>query len=79
MTVTADGAPGGTARDTVADVVERLMPETEGRLELGVISQVALGCRTDLDCSPVSSLPELIERLARQRLLDRAPATGLGG
>ena len=72
MTAVADGPSPVLAADTQADVIEQLMSEFEDRLELSTISDVVLGCRADLDCSPVAALPELIERLARQRLLDRA-------
>ncbi len=65
----AAAAPGST----VADVIEQLMAEFEDRFELPVISRTVLGCRADLDCSPATALPELIERLARQRLLDGGP------
>ena len=61
--------------DTVADIIEQLMAEFEDRLEPDVTSRVVLGCRADLDCSPSAALPELIERLARQRLLDTAVRT----
>ena len=54
----------------VADVVERLMPEFDGRLGLECVSQAVLACRRDLAGSPAGALPELLERLARQRLLD---------
>lgn len=67
------GQPHGTGGRSVADIVEHLMDEFGHRLELHVIARVVLGCRADLDCSPAAALPELIERLARQRLLDTAP------
>lgn len=54
----------------VADVVERLMAEFQGRLGLARVAQTVLGCRRDLTGTPTAALPELIERLARQRLLD---------
>lgn len=54
----------------VVDVTERLMAEFESRLDLAVITKVVGGCRRDLDASPVGALPELVERLARQRLLE---------
>lgn len=56
--------------DTVADVIEQLGAEFEDRFALDEISGVVRRCRTDLDCSPAAALPELVERLARQRLLD---------
>lgn len=63
-------APGD---DTTAGVIGRLRGEFEGRLELAQIARVVQGCRTELTCSPPPALPELIERLAHQRLLDTAP------
>jgi hypothetical protein len=67
------GAPSqGALEVTVADITERLMAEFEDRLTLDVICQVVQGCRADLSCSPPAALPELIDRLARQRLLDAA-------
>jgi len=66
---------GPLLSETVVDVVERLMAEFEDRLDLHDIAAVVLGCRDDLDCSPPGALPELIERLAHQRLPgSRAPA-----
>ena len=67
--VTDPWAAGGR---TVADVIERLMAEFEHRLDLDFISRVVLACRSDLAGSPTAALPELVERLAHQRLLDTA-------
>ncbi len=53
----------------VVDVAERLMAEFEDRLGLDVISKVVNSCRRDLNCAPAGALPELVDRLARQRLL----------
>ena len=52
-----------------ADVCERLMAEFGSDLQLSVITRVALQAKRDLSCSPTGALPELVERLARQRLL----------
>ena len=54
----------------VIDVTERLMAEFEDRLGLQVISGVVNTCRRDLQGTPSGPMPELLERLARQRLLD---------
>jgi hypothetical protein len=70
-------APSATLQDSLADVSERLMAEFEDRLALDVISRVVQGCRADLDCSSPAALPELVDRLARQRLLDAAVAAGV--
>ena len=57
----------------LADVTERLMAEFEHQIELSVITRVVLQCRRDLDTPAIHALPELLERLARQRLLDQLP------
>lgn len=57
---------------SVVDVTERLMAEFEHRLSLGQITEVVRGCRRDLDAGAAGASPELVERLARQRLLDLA-------
>jgi hypothetical protein len=63
----------------VVDVTERLMAEFEGRLGLDLVWPVVHGCRRDLDGTPVGALPELVERLARQRLIDTLePLAGPG-
>lgn len=54
----------------VVDVTERLMAEFEDRLGLEVISRVVNGSRRDLAGTPAGALPELVERLSRQRLQD---------
>ena len=54
----------------VVDVTERLMAEFEDRLGLDVISGVVNGARRDLAGTPAGALPELVERLSRQRLQD---------
>ena len=58
----------------VIDVTERLMAEFEDRLGLQVISGVVSACRRDLQGTPSGPMPELLERLARQRLSDLAGA-----
>lgn len=54
----------------VVDVTERLMAEFEDQLGLDQISRVVTSCRHDLEGTSAGALPELVERLARQRLLD---------
>jgi len=41
---------------------------------LPVITAVVRQCRTDLDGVPSGAIPELLERLASQRLSDLQPA-----
>ncbi len=57
--------------ELVADVTERLMAESEGRLALSVVSDVVRAADRDLAGSPAGARGELLERCARQRLLDR--------
>lgn len=59
----------------VIDVTERLMAEFEDRLGLQVISGVVNACRRDLQGTPSGPMPELLERLARQRLQDLVGST----
>jgi hypothetical protein len=54
----------------IAATIERLAPEFAGRLSSGIIATVVRHCRRDLDIGLPAALPELLERLARQRLID---------
>lgn len=57
--------------DSYADVVERLFRDFEDRHPLWMISDVVAGCRSELDAQTAApARSEMIERLARQRLLD---------
>ncbi len=56
--------------DGMADVVERLMREFEGRLSLDVVSAAVRGAARDVAGAPAGAWDELVERSARQRLLD---------
>ncbi len=58
-----------------ADVTERLFRTFEEVHQLPVITAVVQQCRADLDSVPCGSIPELLERLAHQRLSDLQPAT----
>jgi hypothetical protein len=57
---------------SIVDVTERLFAEFEPRLPLTTIVAVVRECRHELDTAPSPALPELIERLAQQRLTDLA-------
>lgn len=57
-------------RDWYADLVERLFAEFDDRYALPHIAEVVRQCREQLCCAPVAALPELVERLAGQRLAD---------
>jgi hypothetical protein len=53
-----------------ADVTERLFRAFAAVHPLPVITAVVQQCRVDLDCVPCGAVPELLERLAHQRLSD---------
>lgn len=48
----------------------RLMRDFHGDFGVDEITTVVTKCRNDLSGEPVGALPELVERLARQRLSD---------
>ena len=73
LDLTRAADPTAAPADAV-DVTERLMAEFEHRLGLDQITRIVTGCRRDLVDTPPGPLPELLERLARQRLLDVAAA-----
>jgi len=58
-----------------ADVIERLFRAFAAVHPLPVITAVVQQCRADLDSVPSGAIPELLERLAHQRLSDLQPAT----
>lgn len=67
------GVPGDTA---VAAAIDRLDTEFAGRIRRRRIARTVLLARHDLAGSPAPALPELVERLARERLRQ---ATGVPG
>jgi len=60
--------------ESLAEVTERLLGEFEPRLSLGTIVATVRECHRDLEDAgtPQPALPELVERLARQRLTELA-------
>jgi hypothetical protein len=68
-----DSVPGEVS---VADVTERLMLEFGAVLPLADVSHAVLQSFKDLAAAPLDALPELVERLARQRLHEAAVARG---
>jgi hypothetical protein len=64
----ADHSSEGLHESSYADIVERLFREFELNLDLLAIEAVIARCRRDLRGSPALAMPELIERLARERL-----------
>lgn len=77
----SDPGPGDAHghADCVADLTERLFAEFESVLPLHTIAGVVRACRRDLAGSPVGAMPELTERLARQRLSAAATGTAQSG
>ncbi|GAA4880412.1 hypothetical protein [Actinomycetospora straminea] len=57
--------------DAVPHTITRLAAEFSGR-PVAVVSATVLRCRRELDAVPPGALPELLERLARQRLRSSA-------
>jgi hypothetical protein len=57
---------------SVIEAVHRLDREFRGAVHRGVIVQVVRRSRDELDSPSPGALPELVERLARQRLLQYA-------
>jgi hypothetical protein len=68
-----DAGLAGTRADggTVPHAVARLAREFPSR-HAAIVSATVTRCRRDLDGAPPGALPELLERLARQRLRDSA-------
>lgn len=64
--------------DSLADVMEHLFREFEGQCSPIEIVAVVQECHTQLCCAPPSALPELVDRLARQRLSSLHHAAGDG-
>jgi anti-anti-sigma factor len=59
------------ASDPLLDVALRVYADFAQHATLAEILAVIAGCRTDLDTPSSEALPELVERLARQRLIDQ--------
>ncbi len=57
-----------------ADVAARVFRTFHAMYPLPVIIAVLQRCRTDLDSVPAGAMPELWQRLARQRLSALPPA-----
>ena len=62
--------------DSMTDVTERLFLEFAGQRSLTEIVEVVRECRAQLCCAPTAALPELVDRLARQRLKSSRHAPG---
>jgi len=65
--------------EPLATLTNRLYADYQPGLTHADIDQVIQQCRADLAGTPPATLPELLERLARQRLADHHQnATSLG-
>ena len=64
--------PAGQHDPAVAGAIARLSAEFAENVRPAVISRVVVGSRRDLSGAPDPALPELVERLARQRLFQSA-------
>ena len=54
-------------------IVERLLSDFDGGLNVAVVASVVRQCRQDLCCVPEAAGPEMTERLARVRLSQLVP------
>jgi hypothetical protein len=57
--------------DPLATLTDRLYADYQAGFSHADIDQVVQQCRADLAGTPAAALPELLERLARQRLTDK--------
>ena len=66
--------------DPLVEVAVRMYADFADRASLAEVLAVVARARIDLDTPSTAALPELVERLARQRLADRlacpAPSNG---
>jgi hypothetical protein len=68
MVVVGQGSCGED-EPAVTQAISRLTSEFAGYVRPTTVGHVVLDCRRELQGAPVRALPELVERLARQRLL----------
>ncbi|HEY3089485.1 MAG TPA: hypothetical protein VGJ59_15670 [Jatrophihabitantaceae bacterium] len=61
--------------DPLATLTDRLYAEHQPGLTHADIDRIVQQCRADLAGTPAPALPELLERLARQRLTDQRDTT----
>jgi hypothetical protein len=62
--------------DPLAEVTRRVHKDFAAHASLAEVRAVVDKCRHDLDTPSSAAMPELIERLARQRLSDRFERNG---
>jgi hypothetical protein len=61
--------------DPLATLTYRLCPDCQPGITHADIERIVQQCRADLAGTPETALPELLERLARQRLNDQRART----
>lgn len=64
---------------SVTAIRDRLFAEFAQQVPPAEIEALLGQCQSDLDAVPRAAMPELVERLARERLLSRLPAAKLAG
>jgi hypothetical protein len=57
--------------DALVQIAHRLYAEFSPLVPLDNVVDIVSRCRSDLDAVPIDAVPELVERLARQRLSER--------
>jgi hypothetical protein len=60
--------------DPLVDVAVRVHGDFSEHATLTQVLAIIEGCRRDLDSPSAAAMPELVERLARQRLTDQLAA-----
>jgi hypothetical protein len=63
--------------DPMVEVAVRVYAEFADRVTLAEVLAVVARCRNDLDTPSAAALPEMVERLARQRLADRVASAAV--
>ena len=63
--------------DPLVEVAVRVYADLADRITLAEVLAVIGRCRTDLDTPSAAALPELVERLARQRLAGRVASAAI--
>lgn len=64
--------------DPLVEVVVRVYGDFADRATLAEVLAVVARCRDDLDTLSAAALPEMVERLARQRLTDHQASLETG-
>jgi hypothetical protein len=64
--------------DPLVEAAVRVHAEFADRATLAEVLAVVVRCRTGLDPPSAAALPEMVERLARQRLADHVASRATG-